>query len=50
VLFLDVPAEQEAVVLQDVSQVERLRRDGGHGAGQDPVCARAREQRPDGQA
>jgi len=49
-VFPGVPAEQETVVFQHVSQGERLRRDGGHRPGQDPVRARARQQRPDGQA
>jgi hypothetical protein len=48
-IFSGVPAEQEAVVLQDVSQGERLR-GGGLLAGQDPVRARAGQQRADGQA
>jgi hypothetical protein len=49
-IFSGVPAEQEAVVLQDVSQGERLRGGGGLLAGQDPVRARAGQQRADGQA
>jgi len=49
-VFPDVPAEQEAVVLQDVGQGERLRDGGGLRAGQDPVGARSSQQRADGQA
>jgi hypothetical protein len=49
-IFPDVPAEQEAAVLQHVGQGERLGRGRGRGPGQDPVRARSRQQRPDGQA
>src|SRR5271166_5880517 len=49
-IFLEVTAEEEAVVFEDVGQGQRQRRGGGEGAGHDSARARARHQRADGQA
>ena len=48
-IFDDVTAQEEAVVLQDVGQPER-QRPGGDGAGDDPARAGAGQQRADRQA
>jgi hypothetical protein len=49
-VFSDIPAEQEAVVFQDVDQGQRQRFGPGRGAGHDPLRARAGHQRADSQA
>jgi hypothetical protein len=49
-IFDEVTAQQEAVVLQDVGQREGQRPGGGDGAGDDPARGGAGQQRADRQA